>query len=91
MATKEELRAVVQDAVKAGKAVLGYKETVELLRNGSPAMVVVADNAPEDRMRELANDSKVSGIRLETFGGDSTELGLICGKPFPVLVLAIRS
>jgi large subunit ribosomal protein L30e len=90
MATKEELREAVQDAVKAGTAVLGYNESLALVRNGSPKMAVVANNAPDARMRELEHDAKVSDVRLEVFDGDSRELGLICGKPFPVLVLAIR-
>ena len=89
MTTKEELKDIVQGAVKAGTAVLGYKESLELVRNGSPVMAVVANNAPEARMSELAHDAKVSGTRLETFEGDSRELGLICGKPFPVLLLVI--
>jgi len=90
MATKEELKDAVQAAVKAGTAVLGYNESLRLIRNGSPGMAVVANNAPEARMAELAHDAKVSGVRLEVFDGDSRELGLICGKPFPVLVLAIQ-
>jgi large subunit ribosomal protein L30e len=90
MATKEELREAAQDAVKAGTAVLGYKESLQLIRTGSSKMAVVANNAPEPRMAELAHDAKVSGVRLEVFDGDSRELGLICGRPFPVLVLAIR-
>ncbi|MFH1623093.1 MAG: ribosomal L7Ae/L30e/S12e/Gadd45 family protein [Candidatus Aenigmatarchaeota archaeon] len=90
MATKEELKDAVQGAVKAGTAVLGYKESLKLIRNGSPKMAVVANNAPGARMLELEHDAKVSGVRLEVFDGDSKELGLICGKPFPVLVLAIQ-
>ena len=90
MATKEELRTEVQDAVKAGAVVLGYNETLELIRNGSPRMAVVANNAPDARLAELSHDAKLSGVRLETFEGDSKELGLICGKPFPVMVLAIK-
>jgi large subunit ribosomal protein L30e len=90
MATKDELREAVHAAVKEGKAVLGYNESLELVRNGTPSMAVVANNAPEARMAELSHDAKLSGVRLETFDGDSRELGLICGKPFPVLLLAIR-
>jgi len=90
MATKDELKTEVQAAVKAGAAVLGYKETIELIRNGSPKTAVVANNAPEARLAELSHDAKLSGVKLETFEGDSKELGLICGKPFPVMVLAIK-
>ncbi len=90
MTTKEELKKAIQDAIKSNNIVIGYRESLELIKNGTPRLVVVSNNAPEDKLEEIRHNLKLSSIELGTFDGDSKELGLICGKPFPVLVLVIK-
>ena len=90
MATKEELRKEIQDAIKSGNVVIGYRESLELIKNGTPRLVVLANNAPENKLEEITHNVQLSSVELDVFDGDSKELGLICGKPFPVLVLVIK-
>jgi len=87
---KEELKKEVQDAVKEGRVVIGYRESVDFIRTDTPKMVVVSDNFPDSKMDEISHNVKVSSVEMEMFDGDSKELGLICGKPFPILVLVIK-
>jgi len=89
-ASKEELKEMIHKALKSGDAILGYNKSLEFMKNGSPKLAVVANNAPDDRMKELAHNAKVASIKMEVFDGDSKELGVVCGKPFPILVLVIK-
>lgn len=91
MASKEELKETIYNSLKAGKAVLGYKKSLEYIKNESPKLVIVANNVPESRLSELKHNVKISSVKMEVFDGDSKELGLICGKPFPILVLVIKN
>ena len=90
MESNEELKKEIQDAVKDGTAVLGYRESIESIKNDTPRNVVIANNVPEDKLDEINHNTRLASIEVDVFDGDSKELGLICGKPFPVLVLVIK-
>jgi ribosomal protein L30E len=51
---------------------------------------VVAENIPRKMKEEIEHNSKVSNIKIETFSGTSKELGVVCGKQFPISALAIK-
>ena len=80
----------IQSAVKENNVVIGYRKSLEYLKNSSPRLVVIAENIQGDRKREIDSDAGLSGITVETFEGSSKELGVICGKPFPISVLVIK-
>lgn len=80
----------IQSSLKAGNIIIGYKESLDYLKNSSPKMVVVSNNIQEDKKNELEHDAELSGTKLEVFEGDSKELGVICGKPFPISALVIK-
>jgi large subunit ribosomal protein L30e len=80
----------IQSALKEGNVVIGYNESLEFLRNDSPKLMVVANNIQDNKRKELEHDANISGIKMETFDGSSVELGVICGKPFPISVLVIK-
>ena len=80
----------IQSSLKAGNIIIGYKESLDYLKNSSPKMVVVSNNIQEDKKNEIENDAELSGTKLEVFEGDSKELGVICGKPFPISALVIK-
>lgn len=80
----------IQSALKEGKVTIGYKKSLEFIKNGSPEFVVMAENIPASRRREIEHNAKLSGTKTEIFEGSSKELGVICGRPFPVMVLVIK-
>jgi len=86
MSLTEELQA----AIKTGRAVIGYKESIKFIKLNTPKIIVVARNMPEKYRKEIDSSVKVSKVRLEVFEGGSKELGIICGKPFPVTTVAIK-
>lgn len=80
----------IQDALKSNKLILGYKESIKFIKTNSPKLVVIAKNVPEDMRKEIEYNTKISGSKVEIFNGSSKELGLVCGKPFPVTTLVIK-
>ncbi|HLC59432.1 MAG TPA: 50S ribosomal protein L30e [archaeon] len=80
----------IRTALKTGKIILGYRRSIRYVKNDKPKKVVMARNAPERMRNEVEHNSKIAGTQLETFDGSSIDLGVLCGKPFPVAVLAIK-
>ena len=84
------LTVTIQEAIKSGKIIMGYRKTISFIKVNSPKLIVVAKNIQEERREEIEHNAKVSGVKVETFKGTSKELGVICGKQFPISALAIR-
>jgi len=80
----------VQSAIKTGKAVIGYKESIRFIKLNIPKVIVVARNMPEKYRKEIEHNARTSGTKLEIFDGSSKDLGVICGKPFPVTTVVIK-
>ena len=84
------LTVTIQDAVKTNKVILGYRETIRFIKVNSPKLIVMARNIPEKMKDEIEHNVHVSGTKMETFEGTSKELGIICGKEFPISALVVR-
>ena len=80
----------IGEAIKSNKIILGYRESLKSLKTSSPEKIVVAANAPENLRKEIEHNSKVAETKLEIFEGSSKDLGVVCGKPFPITVLIIK-
>lgn len=85
------LKDTIQEAIKAKKAIIGYRQSIRFIKLNTPKMIVVAKNIPEKYKRNLEYSAKIAGIKLEIFDGNSKELGVICGFPYPVSTLVIKS
>lgn len=85
-----EVNKAIYSAVKTGKVVLGTRRTLNLLKMGKTKMVVVASNIPKDLRDLIDYYTKLTSIPVYTYKGTSIELGRVCGKPFPVMMMAIR-
>ena len=72
-------------AIKSGSVIIGQKETKDCISEGKAQMIVVADNCPEEFVLYL-NEQDVFKY---TYKGSSKALGLSCGRPHFVSVLAI--
>jgi len=80
----------IQSAIKANKAIIGYKKTIKNIKTGDVKVIVMANNMPENMRKEIEHNAKISGTKVEIFSGNSKELGVVCGKPFPISAMAIR-
>ena len=82
----EELR----NALKEKNIIIGSKQTVKYLKLKNVKIVVVANNCPENVKKDIEYYSKLTGIKVENFDGTAKQLGVFCGKPFSIAVLAVK-
>ncbi len=85
-----DLAREIQAALKENKVVIGYKESIDFIKSNKPRLIVVAKNIPENMRKEIEHNAKIFGLELVVFEGSSKELGIICGKPFPISTLVIK-
>ena len=84
------MEKLIKSALKKGNAIIGYRRCIKFLKLNSAKMVIVADNAPENLKKEIEHVCKLSNLKLKVFKGSSKELGIICGKPFPITTIVIK-
>jgi len=84
------LTETIQAALKSGKTIIGYKESIKFIKVSNPKLIVIAKNAPEKTRKEIEYNAKIGKAKVEIFDGNSKELGVICGKPFPVTTIVIK-
>lgn len=80
----------IQSGIKSKKVIIGYNESINYIKLNAPRMVIVASNLPNSIRQELEHNAKVSRTKFEVFDGTSRELGVVCGKPFPVTTIIIK-
>jgi len=80
----------VQSAMKSNKVIFGYRESIKFIKTDSPKLVVIANNIPDKIRKEIEYNAKLSNAKLEIFNGSSKDLGVICGRPFPIATLVIK-
>jgi len=84
------LQDEVQGALKEGKVILGFRRSIKFIKLNSPKLIVIANNIPENMGKEIEHNAKISKTKVEVFEGSSKELGVICGRPFPITTLVIK-
>jgi len=81
---------MIQDALKTKKVVIGYKDSIKFIKLNTPKLIVISNNLPESLRKEIEHNAKLGNMKMEVFNGNSKELGIFCGKPFPVSMLVIK-
>ena len=71
--------------IRTGEVVLGTNRTIELAKEGTPKMVIVASNCPENVKKILSE----TNVPMYEYPGTSVGLGPVCGKPFTIAAMAI--
>ncbi len=71
-------------AVADGKVIIGEREVERCLGKKKAKAVIYSSNAPR-----AAHYARLRSVRTHRYGGGSIELGVACGKPFSVSVVAI--
>jgi len=82
---------VIRSALKSGKVYLGSKQTINAARTGKAVALVQASNCPEAVRSEIGSYARLSKIPVYTYSGSALDLGLMCGKPFMVSAMTIRT
>ncbi len=80
----------IQAGIKSKNVVIGYNESIQYMRMKTPKIIIITNNLPLSMKREAEHNAKVGKTKLEIFEGTSRELGVVCGKPFPVTTIIIK-
>ena len=80
----------IQAGIKSKNVVIGYNESIQYMRVETPKIIIIANNLPSNMKQEIEHNAKIGKTKLEIFGGTSRELGVVCGKPFPVTTIIIK-
>ena len=85
-----DITKIIKTGVEQNKIILGYRTVMKSMKTSRPEMIVFANNFPEDKRRMIKHNANIIKIEVKEYPNDSVNLGLVCGKPFPVGVLAIK-
>jgi large subunit ribosomal protein L30e len=80
----------IKDALKSRKLLMGSKTVLRGVKGKLLNTVIYASNCPDDVIKDLNHYSKISGVKLEEFNGNSVQLGEICGRPFAMLMVGVK-
>ena len=84
------LTKTIKDAVRKGNVIIGYKKSIKFLKLNKPKMIVIASNIPENIKKEIEHHCELANVKLKVFKGSSRDLGIVCGKPYPISTLIIK-
>ena len=90
--TKKSLESInsrLQLVMKSGKYVLGYKQTLKMIRQGKAKLGILANNCPALRKSEKEYYAMLAKTGVHHYSGNNIELGTACGKYYRVCTLAI--
>ena len=76
-------------AFRTGRIHLGSKVAIRELRRGRALMAILSSNCPSAIREEIDNYVKLSSVPVLHHQKDSRDLGILCGKPFPVSTIVI--
>ena len=76
-------------ALSTGKVQLGSKTAVREMRRGRARMAILSSNCPAENAEAIETYGRLSEIPVLTHAKDSVDLGVLCGKPYPVSAMVI--
>ena len=79
----------IRQALATGEVILGRDRSIEALKLGRAKLVILASNCPAETREDVRYYSKLSGAAVHDYERDGAELGLACGKPFMVSMIAV--
>ena len=79
----------IRQAITTGEVVIGADKSLKTLKRGQAKLIIVASNCAQEVLADIKHYAKLANVPVHVFGGDSGELGMVCGKPFLVNVLAV--
>jgi len=77
-------------ALNTGKVHLGTKVAMRELRRGRAKIAILSSNCPDRTKESIMTNGQLSDIPVLEHQKDSIDLGVLCGKPYPVSVIVIN-
>lgn len=86
---KMTIESEIKTALESGSIIMGARVVAKALKMKNVDSVVLANNCPESVKKDISHYAKISNTKVQEFGGSEKQLGVLCGKPFAIAVLAI--
>jgi len=80
----------LRKAINTGKVYLGSKVAIREIRRGRAKMAILSSSCPKKIKNIINNLAELSNIKVIKHKKNSLDLGMLCGKPFPVSVIVIN-
>jgi large subunit ribosomal protein L30e len=77
-------------ALSTGRVQLGSKQAIRELRRGRARMAILSNNCPIKMKESIETYGKLGNIPVWNHEKDSVDLGILCGKPYPVSAIVIN-
>ncbi len=77
-------------AINTGRVRLGSKVAMREIRMGRAKMAILSSNCPEVVKERVEDYGRLAEIPIFEHQKDSLDLGVLCGKPFPVSAIVIN-
>ena len=84
-----KIEKALKDAVAGSKLKCGHKQALESIKGSK--LIVISRSADVTTIREHEQQDLAAGVPIYQFEGNSTQLGKLCGKPFRVAVVALKT
>ena len=79
-----DINKVLRSVISTGKVIIGTKQTINAVKDGKVQVVVISSNCPEKTLDEI------KGVPIVKYPESRVEMGVACGKPFPITVMAVE-
>lgn len=86
---KVDINKEIRQAVDTGKVILGRDKSLKAIKLGHAKLVIVASNCQSEVLADIKRYGGLANIPVHILRRDSAELGVACGKPFLINVLAV--
>ena len=85
-----DVKKIIKDAIKQNRIIIGYNRVIKEIKTKKPKIIVYANNIPKNKLENIIHNAQIAKIDVKEYPSDNINLGLFCGKPFQVSVLAIK-
>lgn len=86
-----ETERVIKSAMKSGRVQFGSKQAIRAAQTGNAVSFVLAANSPSSTVEEVKRYAEQNSIPVFSYAGRSVDLGRLCGRPFGISVLTVRT
>jgi large subunit ribosomal protein L30e len=86
-----DVEKVIKSADTSGRMFLGSKKAMDAAKSGRAVVLILSSNCPPKTVDSIQRHAHLSNIPVCIYPSTSADLGMICGKPFSVSAVTIRS
>lgn len=81
----------IRKAMETGKIILGTDKSLKALKSGDAKLIIYSANCNKESKEDLDYYSKLGSVQTLEYKGTGVDLGMVCGKPFVVSMIAVLS